>query len=208
MGETRQLRSGAGVPDRAGRTIAEGIVPSDTAQIAEAVADEMRGFRANQGQSDARARYLCENGTPVHRDDQPAGAGCHGGPGNLTLWAVAQAVECDPDDVLDLLRIAGWDLADPSHHVKDVGKIDVAPYNASLLGVFEERLAGGEQRGAAGLEQRGVRVEVVGQLGGERPLGGEVADQALEPAVERLPRIDLVELSCSAERDSSSTSWT
>ena len=113
---------------------------------------------------------------------------------NLALRLVAQAVERDPDDVLDLLGIAGCELADPDDHVEDVGEFGVVPDDAGLLGAFQERLAGGEQRCAAGLEQGGVRVEMVGQLGGERPLGREVAHQALEPAVERLPRIEPVEL--------------
>jgi hypothetical protein len=39
---------------------------------------------------------------------------------NLALWPVAQAVERDPRYVLDLLGIAGWELADPNDRVEDV----------------------------------------------------------------------------------------
>jgi hypothetical protein len=35
-------------------------------------------------------------------------------------WPAAQAVERDPGYVLDLLRIAGWELADPDDRVEDV----------------------------------------------------------------------------------------
>ena len=40
---------------------------------------------------------------------------------------------------------------------------------------------GGEQRGAAGLEQRRVAVDVLEQLLGQRLLGGQIADQPVAP---------------------------
>src|SRR4051795_3428164 len=63
-----------------------------------------------------------------------------------------------------------------------------------VLGALEEWLARFEERGAAGLEELGVPVEVVEQLGCERPLGGEVRDEALEPPVQRLPGVGRVGL--------------
>src|SRR3954466_12263367 len=61
-------------------------------------------------------------------------------------------------------------------------------------GAREGGLARFEERGGAGLEELGVPVEVVEQLGCERPLGGEVRDEALEPPVQRLPGVGRVGL--------------
>jgi hypothetical protein len=55
----------------------------------------------------------------------------------LSLWAVAQAVEGDPEDVLDLPRVAGGDLGDSDHHLDDLGDVDVRADNARVLGALE-----------------------------------------------------------------------
>jgi hypothetical protein len=44
------------------------------------------------------------------------------------------------------------------------------------------------------LKEPRVGVDVVEQLVGERPLGGEIGDEALEPAAERLPGVGVVKL--------------
>ena len=84
--------------------------------------------------------------------------------------------------MLGLLGIGGRDLGDPHDHLDDVGDVDVGAHDAGLLGAREQWLARAQERGAAGLEELRVAVEVVDQLGGERLLGGDVADEALEPA--------------------------
>ena len=66
----------------------------------------------------------------------------------------------------------------------------------ALLGALEQRLAGCEQPRATLFEQSRVRIEIVQQFGRQRPLRGEIADQPLEPLVERLPRVGTVELRC------------
>jgi hypothetical protein len=85
---------------------------------------------------------------------------------------VAQPVEGDSEDVVDLPRVPGWDLADSDHHLDDLGDVDVRADNARVLGAFEQWLTRSEERGSADLEQLGVLVQVVEQLMGERPLGG------------------------------------
>ena len=66
--------------------------------------------------------------------------------------------------------------------------------DAGILGAFEEWLAGGKQARATLREQRGVRIEVVRQFLCQRPFRGQIADQPLEPVVERLPRVGSLEL--------------
>ena len=100
----------------------------------------------------------------------------------------------DPEDVLDLRGIARRDLGDPHEHLDHVADVDVRPYDAGLLGAREQRLAGAEERSAAGLEELRVPLDVFEQLGGERLLGCDVSDEALEPAVERLPGVVAFEL--------------
>jgi hypothetical protein len=106
---------------------------------------------------------------------------------------VSEPVERDPDHVARLLRSAGWDLGDPHHHLHDLRELDVASYDAGLLGALEQGLPGRVQRRAADLEERGAQVHVVEQLVGQRPLRGHVRQNALEPAAERLPRLCLVQ---------------
>jgi hypothetical protein len=53
----------------------------------------------------------------------------------LAPWPVAQAVERDPGYVLDLLGIAGWELADPDDRVEEV----VAAANAQRPPLTIER---------------------------------------------------------------------
>ena len=108
--------------------------------------------------------------------------------------AVAQAVERDVEDVVDLPGLAGRDLGDPADHLDDLGEVGVGAHDPGLLGALQQRLAGGEQRRAAALEQRRVAVDVVEQLVGQRLLGGQVADEAVQPADERLPRRQVVEV--------------
>jgi hypothetical protein len=62
------------------------------------------------------------------------------------------------------------------------------------LGALQKRLARFEERSATDLEELGILVEVVGELGGERALGADIRDEALEPAIERLPRVAAIEL--------------
>ena len=95
--------------------------------------------------------------------------------------------------MFDLPGVAG-DLADSHHHVQHLRELDVRPDDAGALGALEQRLAGFEQPRATLFEQSRVRIEIVQQFGRERPLRGEIADQPLEPFIERLPRVGTVEL--------------
>ena len=100
---------------------------------------------------------------------------------SLGLGAIAKTVEGDAQDVLDLTRIAGRDLGDPHDHLHHLGEPDVLADGAGFLGALQQRFAGLVERRPAKLEQGGVAVEVVEQLLGERLLGREIGQQALEP---------------------------
>src|SRR5581483_5966441 len=112
---------------------------------------------------------------------------------SLRLWLVAQAVEGDAEDAFDLSWVGSRDLADSDHQLNDLGDRDVWADDASVLGALEEGLACCEERGAAGLEELGVLVEVVEQLVGERALGREIGHEAVDPGGERLPGVGVVE---------------
>src|SRR3954451_1718548 len=88
----------------------------------------------------------------------------------LALGLPAKSVERDPEDVLGLGGIGGWDLADARDHLDDFRDCDVRSHDASVLGALQQRLAGREERLAASSEERRARVHVVEQLVGERPL--------------------------------------
>jgi hypothetical protein len=89
----------------------------------------------------------------------------------------------------DLLGLAGGDLGDAHDHLDHVGDAHIRPNDAGLLRPLEQRVPCREERAAADVEERRVGLEVVQELGGEGALRRDVADEALEPAVEGLPRI-------------------
>jgi hypothetical protein len=94
--------------------------------------------------------------------------------------------------VLDLAWFGAGDLRDAADQLDDLGEVGVAAHDVSGLGARHQRLARFEERRAAGLEQRGVAVNVVEQFVGQRLLGREVADQTVEPARQRLPGLELI----------------
>jgi hypothetical protein len=112
----------------------------------------------------------------------------------LGLRAVAKPVESDAENVLDVTGLGAWHLRDAGDEVQDVGEIDVVADDARVLGAFQYWPAGFEQPRATVLEQRGVGIEVVEELAGQCSLRGEVGDEALEPLVERAPRVGIVEV--------------
>jgi hypothetical protein len=72
---------------------------------------------------------------------RPIGEGYIFGLGARRL--VAQPVERDVEDVIDLVGRAGWDLRDPAHHLDDFAEVCVAANDLSLLSALEQRSARG-----------------------------------------------------------------
>jgi hypothetical protein len=105
------------------------------------------------------------------------------------------AVERDVEDAYDLARIASLDLGDPGDHLDHVGQVRVRAHDARLLGALEQRLTGGVHRASRAGEHRRVALHAVEQLGGERLLGGRVADEPAQPRDQRIPRLKLGERS-------------
>jgi hypothetical protein len=78
--------------------------------------------------------------------------------------SVAQSVQRDVEDVIDLSGCAGWDLRDPSDHLYELGEVSVGAHSAGILSALEQRLAGLVERGAAGLKHHGVALDVFQEL--------------------------------------------
>jgi hypothetical protein len=53
------------------------------------------------------------------------------------LGSVAQSVERDRENVVDLPGVAGWDLRDPADHLYDFGEVGVGAHDTSLLSPLE-----------------------------------------------------------------------
>ena len=106
---------------------------------------------------------------------------------------VAEPVEGDAQDVLGLRRVRVRDLGDADDERDHLADRDVVADDARLLGPREQRLAGLVQGAAAGLEELRVLVEVVDELGSEGLLGRDVADHALQPALQVMPGVGAVE---------------
>src|SRR5215211_4331023 len=101
---------------------------------------------------------------------------------------IAQAVERDVEDVLDLFRRGCRVLPDAAHDLQDVVEVGVGAHGAGLLGALQQRLAGREEGSAAAAKHLCVAVEVVPELLGESVLAADVGDDAVQPPGKRLPR--------------------
>ncbi len=66
-------------------------------------------------------------------------------------------------------------------------EVRVSTNGTRLLRALEQRLSGGIELGPTGLEHARIAVDVAEELLSERLLGRHVADEAAQPAHQRLP---------------------
>ncbi len=98
-----------------------------------------------------------------------------------------QSIKRNSENPVDLLGVGGADCGDAADHLGDVGDVGIGADYASLLGSFEQGLAGAVDGAAAGGEDLGVAVDVGEQVLGEGALGGGEADELVQPAAQCLP---------------------